>query len=230
MSRKRQNDRTGIAMVYTIVIMIGLCALCSLAVDFGHVQLVKTELRRAADSAARAAASQLRATQSAAIAKAVEYAGYNKADGTLVVLDQVKDIEFGTWSPSDKKFKATTSTDISTCNAVHVTARRITARGTSVPLMFARVLGQNTCDVQAETIVQFIPGVHIDDNIPATGWTNPPVHTNLIVARIQRHNSMRCVFMSCRYEKVPTVCTTASTYGTRTHEPMGGDVLVSDDW
>ncbi len=168
MSRKRQNDRTGIAMVYTIVIMIGLCALCSLAVDFGHVQLVKAELRRAADSGALAAASQLRATRSAAIAKAVEYAGYNKADGTPVVLDQVKDIEFGTWSPSDKKFKATTSTDISTCNAVHVTARRITARGTSVPLMFARVLGQNTCDVQAETIVEFIPGVHIDDNISAT--------------------------------------------------------------
>lgn len=165
MQRSRMR---GVAALYMIVIMIGLCALCSLGVDYGHVQLVKTELRRAADSAARAAASQLRATKSAAIAKAVEYAGYNKVDGTPVVLDQVKDIEFGTWTPADKKFKATTSSDISTCNAVHVIARRITARGTSVPLMFARVLGQNSCDVEAETIVEFIPGVHIDDNIPAT--------------------------------------------------------------
>jgi hypothetical protein len=164
----QRSRARGVAALYVIVIMIALCALCSLGVDFGHVQLVKTELRRTADSAARAAASQMRVGKSAAIAKAVEYAGYNKADGSKVVLDPSKDIEFGTWNPAKEKFTKTNSNDISSCNAVHVIARRITARGNSVPLMFARVLGQDACDVEAESIVQFIGGVKIDDDVPAT--------------------------------------------------------------
>jgi hypothetical protein len=165
MQRSRMR---GVAALYMIVIMVGLCALCSLGVDYGHVQLVKTELRRAADSAARAAASQMRVSKSAAIGKAVEYAAYNYADGSKVVLDQTKDIEFGTWSSASKKFTKSGSNDISALNAVHVTTRRIAARGNAVPLMFARVLGQDACNVEAETIVLFIEGVKIDDDIPAT--------------------------------------------------------------
>jgi hypothetical protein len=166
--KRERYQRRGISAIYMIVAMVGLCALCSLGVDYGHVQLVKTELRRAADSSARAAASQMRVSKSAAIAKAVEYAGYNKADGSKVVLDQTNDIEFGMWNPATRKFTKSNSNDISSLNAVHVIARRITRRGTSVPLMFARVLGQDACDVEAETIVQFIDGVKIDDNVPAT--------------------------------------------------------------
>src|SRR5437660_1393788 len=49
----------GVAMWYAIVLMTVLCMLLSLAVDFGRAQLVKTEMRRAADAGARAAASAI---------------------------------------------------------------------------------------------------------------------------------------------------------------------------
>src|SRR5205823_6223676 len=37
-----------------------------------------------------------------------------------------------------------------------------------VPMMFARVLGRNTCDVQAETIVMAIKPLKVDQKVPAT--------------------------------------------------------------
>ena len=86
-----------------IVIMVALCAFCSLGVDFGRVQIVKTELRRAADASARAAGSQMKLGKSYAVNKAIEYAALNKADGLPVVLDSSKDIEFGTWNAELKK-------------------------------------------------------------------------------------------------------------------------------
>ncbi len=47
-------ERCGIPLIYLTVMMIVLVGLCSLAADYGYVQLAKTELRQAPDSAARA--------------------------------------------------------------------------------------------------------------------------------------------------------------------------------
>jgi hypothetical protein len=56
--------------------------------------------------------------------------------------------------------------------------------------MFGRLLGQNACNVEAETIVQFIGGVNIDDNIPATA--NPylaGMHDGSVASVNNPHNS-----------------------------------------
>jgi uncharacterized membrane protein len=51
------TTRRGMSLMWAIGCMTGLCAIASLAVDYGRVQVVKSELRRAADAAARAGSS-----------------------------------------------------------------------------------------------------------------------------------------------------------------------------
>lgn len=153
---KARRRRRGVVIYYMAGAMVTLCGVCSLAVDLGRVQLVKTELRRSADASARAAAAMLPdATQ--ATAAAVQYAASNNADGTPVVLVPAADVEFGTWSGSPvKSFHVVTGSAITTANAVRVTARRTTARGNATPLLFAKVVGATSCDTSASAIAALI--------------------------------------------------------------------------
>src|SRR5438552_915695 len=80
----RLHGRNGIAAVYAIVMLTMLCGFASLAVDWGRVQLVKTELQHAADAASRAGAAQLQDGVSSVQSAAVTYGGYNTAAGTAV--------------------------------------------------------------------------------------------------------------------------------------------------
>src|SRR4051812_28819908 len=103
MKTKSQKRNRGIATIYAILVMTALCMILSLAVDYGRAQLVKTELRRAADAAARAAAGSLPGNLSAATASAKDIASRNLADGTACVLDPSQDIQYGIWDVKSKK-------------------------------------------------------------------------------------------------------------------------------
>jgi hypothetical protein len=166
MKAKSQNRYRGVVAIYTIVIMTALCMFISLAVDYGRAQLVKTELRRAADASARAAAAYIYSDLNAGTAAAIDIASRNKADGTAVDLVAVQDIQFGNWDVKSKNF--TLSSSSSAINAVRVIARRTQARGNAVPMLFARVLRCSFCDVQAETIVMAVQPLNVSQNIPAT--------------------------------------------------------------
>ena len=147
---KRIGTRpVGVGLTYSIVILFALCALASFAVDMGRVVVVKTQLRAAADAAALAAANDLR---DPAIARttAISVAKANNADGSPVVLDGAKDVEFGTWSESTRTF--TPAAAGTTANAVRVTAYRSTARGNPINLPFAKLLGAGTCDVKGTAV------------------------------------------------------------------------------
>ena len=61
-----------------------------------------------------------------------------------------------------------TGFDVSQANCVHVTLRREAKRGDAVPLMFAKVLGKNSCDIHGEAYVMLVPGVNVDQYVPAT--------------------------------------------------------------
>jgi len=147
--RQRKN-KAGFAFIQTILVLVTLLALVSLSVDYGRVQLAKTELRSAADSAARAAASSI-SNPSAARTLAVQYAAANKADGSAIVIDPSLDVEFGKWD--GHSFTPMGTSNPSLLNAVHVTCSRTAARGNALPLFFASLIGRNTCDVRASSIV-----------------------------------------------------------------------------
>jgi Flp pilus assembly protein TadG len=152
--------RRGIAAVYSILMLVALCGLVSMGVDLGRVQLAKTELRAAADAAARAGVAGLATSVAQASSDAVAIAAANKCDGSAVVLDQTLDIEFGTWTDSTRTFTLLTGAAQNNANSMRITARRIAARNTGIPLVFARLLGRNTCDINAVAIAKatFGPG------------------------------------------------------------------------
>lgn len=154
----RHSNRKGVAALYMIIMMAALCGVASLAVDYGRVQLAKTELRRAADAAARAGASSVFTDTSVARSLAIQYAALNTADGSPVVLDSTKDIDLGSWDSSAKKFTVLTGSGLTSANAIRVTARRNFARANAVPLLFASVLGTSSTDVNAYSIAMLTKG------------------------------------------------------------------------
>jgi hypothetical protein len=135
-----------------MICVMSLMAVISLAVDFGRVQLVKTELARAADAAARSAAAQMGTSLSDAITSAKNIASANPVDsGTLALLNE--DIQFGVWNTGTRVFTHVVTNNPAEVNAVRITAKRVHSRGTAVPLMFARTIGMETIDVTHESIV-----------------------------------------------------------------------------
>src|SRR5688572_25321978 len=125
--------RRGSALIWTTVVLTVLTAFCSLAVDLGRVQVVKTELRRTVDAAARYAAPAMGQGIAAVRARAKDVADDNLADGRPVILTDA-DIEPGHWIKGTRTFVPNGLPN----DAVRVTARR--TGSDAVPLMFARVL------------------------------------------------------------------------------------------
>ena len=132
--------------------MVALVAFSSLAVDLGRVYVVRSELQLAADAAARHGVAGLAVSVSTAQDNAVAAANDNKADGSTVVLDRNIDIEFGTWNRTTRTFTVLTGIARASADAVRVTAQRVAARGNAVSLLWARMIGLGTCNVQASSV------------------------------------------------------------------------------
>jgi Flp pilus assembly protein TadG len=139
-----------------MVVMVALCAIASLAVDYGRVQLAKTELLRAADAAARAAVASIPKGVTAAQNAAIQTAVLNKCDGTPVQVTTA-DIELGIFDTSNGTFQPLTGPSAANANAARVTARRTSARGNPIQLTWAKVVGRNTCDVHSLAIATVTP-------------------------------------------------------------------------
>ena len=139
-------------MAITMVVMM---AFASLAVDYGRAQIAKTELRRAADAAARAGVSYLgdsTAVKNAAVAMAAN----NTCAGDAVQINSNTDVELGTWDTTARVFTPLT-VNTSSADSVRVTCARTAARGNAIPLMFGWIIGQQSCDVQAQSVVRLQP-------------------------------------------------------------------------
>ncbi|HWP40922.1 MAG TPA: TadG family pilus assembly protein [Tepidisphaeraceae bacterium] len=179
-ARRARFQRAGLSVVYLCVALALLMAFASLAVDWGRVQLTRTELRRAADAAARYAVAGLSSDLATAQENARSVAASNTADGTPVILDINQDIEFGTWNPNTRTFTVLSGSARAGANAVRVTARRTTQRGNPVPLLFARIIGRDHCDLTASAIA-----------MKKTGYTLVGIDSVSLsgVARIDSYNS-----------------------------------------
>ncbi len=165
----RRRGRRATAAIYTIITMSVLIGFTSLAVDVGRAELAQTQLQTAADAAARQGVLALHSTsngQSAVPATAAAAAARNLCDGTPVVLNTAADVDLGYWADATRTFAVVT--DPSVANAVRVTARRTAASGTAVPLVFAKILGRPTCDLQAQSIALLVAGSLDTPTVPGT--------------------------------------------------------------
>ena len=136
-----------------MVVLIVLTGFCSLAVDVGRVQLARSELRLAVDSAARHAGhGMVGSGVTAARANAAAAAADNKVAGHTLVLDQNADVEFGTWDAATKTFTRAAAGSEASAKAIRVTGHLTAARGNAVQLVFARVLGKQSFEMTARAI------------------------------------------------------------------------------
>lgn len=139
-------------MVYSLIIMTVIVGIISLAVDLARVQLAKSELQRATDAAARYGVTGLTIDTATVKSRVASIAALNTVDGSPLVINQNVDIEFGTWNGTTNTFTVLTGSAQSSANSIRVTGRRTAARNTAVPLSFARLFGQNSCDLQTSCI------------------------------------------------------------------------------
>ncbi len=167
-----RRRHSGLVLIYVIVAMAVLVGFSSLAVDWGRVQLVRTELQRTADAAARYAVTGLSTSAALAQTYAITAAAENTADGSSVVL-QAGDIVTGNWNTTTRVFVPNGTPR----NAVQVVARRASARGTGVQLVWGRLWpGTPTViDVAASSIAYSAPvstglfGNYVNEGINMSG-------------------------------------------------------------
>jgi hypothetical protein len=174
---RRPRRRRAFSICYLAVAMVGVFAFASLALDYGKMQAGKTELRRAADAGARAAATQL-GTITNVQNFAYQWAYANACDGTAVAIDKTTDVEFWDYNSTDRTHKVLTGTARTGANAVKVTCRR------TLPLVAARVLGAQTCTVQASAVAALVPpgfgliginSITLKGNSTASYWSSTGV-------------------------------------------------------
>lgn len=141
----RSYRKKAFTMVYAVFAVLVLMAFASFAVDWGRVQTAKTELQNATDAAARYAVTGL--IDNSCATKAIAAAGQNSVDSSPLVLTTA-DVTIGAWDSTLRVFTAGGSAH----NAVKVIGHRIAARGTAIPLVFAKTIGRSTCDINTTSV------------------------------------------------------------------------------
>jgi hypothetical protein len=160
----RFDRHRGITLIYVLVSMTALMGLCSLAVDFAHVNIVKNELHFAADAAAQYGAVGLPNGSPAAVANAITAAADNNVDGSPMVI-QASDVLIGNWDTTQTPNFSTTRLPQ---NAVQVTCARTAARGTATALLFASALGRSYSDVTCTATAEVTASTSMTTPILAT--------------------------------------------------------------
>jgi Flp pilus assembly protein TadG len=160
--------RTGAVMVYAMTVLIVMLALGTVAVDWGHVQLAKTQLSGAADAAARAGAAALANSPAAAVDAARWTAAQNVVDGTALSV-AAADVQIGSWNGST--FTRLYGSDQYSANAVKVVAKRDAASRSAIPNTWGSVFGVTSTNLKVEPIAMLVRGLNVDQ--PVAAVSNP---------------------------------------------------------
>jgi Flp pilus assembly protein TadG len=143
--------KRGAVLPLLIVGFLVVTAMTAFSVDFGYISIVKAELRTAVDAATRAGASGLRVSPAEVRQRAKDIASSNKVNGKfLTLLDS--DIVLGNWNASTRTFTPLTGSSEANANSLRITGQLSQSRGTSLNLMFARVLGQSFKEMSVSAV------------------------------------------------------------------------------
>jgi hypothetical protein len=158
-------------LVYSMFLMTILLAMVSLGVDFGRMQMIKTQLQRDADASARGC-MQLYASSTPAVAStwgpAYAASPWNLVDANSGVQPTVTTI-WGSWNATTKAFSTSYSGNPT---AVRITVSRTVANGNAVPLAFPLLNGtqglQRSIDVSATAIAVMTTASSTTSTVPGT--------------------------------------------------------------
>jgi hypothetical protein len=160
------HPRRGATLAFLVFLMVMFMAIASLAVDYGHVQLVKTQMQRTADSVARGYMEYY-------INNGQDYANSNgptlystannPVDGATAAASTVT-VTWGFWTASSGTFSTTSGT----VPAVQVKLTRTASGGNAVPIFWGGVLGFPSADVHVSAVAAEMGGQSTTLNIPST--------------------------------------------------------------
>jgi hypothetical protein len=161
MNTSTKRQRKGAVLFLTVLLMLVMIGMMAFAVDIGYYMVAKTQMQRAADSAAIAAAWELidwnssQATPQSQLLvlakdKAKEYTASNLVANSALELSETDVVAGVLPNPSDPSsaFVPNAATGF---NAVQILIRMDGLTNRSVPFFFAPLLGVNAgnCQVQA---------------------------------------------------------------------------------
>jgi hypothetical protein len=134
-------------VVLAAIFMIVMLAMVAFAIDLGYVANLRTEVQRAADAGAFAAAGRLVDGAAAAEQTARQFVAANLVGGDQVPEAEIE-VEFGEWNFATKQLVP---------SAGPPSAVRVFARQVNQPLFFGHMLGMHKSYAQAEAIATYRP-------------------------------------------------------------------------
>ncbi|MBA4016365.1 MAG: hypothetical protein C0483_04180 [Pirellula sp.] len=146
-NRRSPASRRGIILVLTAVLMTFMLGLIAFAVDIGYIANARTEIQRATDAAAYAAAGALVNGTAGATTEGQAYLTANKVGGKSINTSNAT-FEYGFWDLNTRVFTVTNNSP----NAV-----RVTANQNQTPLFFGKVLNAQTFNIQSKSIATYQP-------------------------------------------------------------------------
>lgn len=151
-NRRRPASRRGVIVVLAAILVVFMLGMIAFALDIGVLNMSRTQLQAAADSAAMAAVTSANQSQAQMLTTAQQFAGYNSVCGSKVNLLSA-DVQWGMWDTTTRVF----TPSVSSGNAVKVTTRANSGTSGQVPLFFGAVLGLSGMDAQASAIAMANP-------------------------------------------------------------------------
>ena len=145
-ARARARRRQGLSMLYLLIILSVVFAIASFAMDYGRVQLSKTQLRMTVDYAAKHAVQWVTAQHSMVLAKANEAAADNKVDGEVPVFS-AGDLVLGNWKTQTRVFTPAGRPQ----NALRITSLQ------TIPLLLGNAVNKPSVTVRAAATAHAIP-------------------------------------------------------------------------
>ena len=151
---KRRRRAGGWALVQAMTSIIAMSLFCSMAVDIGIYYTARTELERAADAAALAAAGTIQqgGDLAAAQAAAVTYAQSNKVFGQVLPAGAVT-VTAGAWT--NNAFVA----NAAPITAVQVKVQRSQSKNNPLTIFFGNIMGVSNVNVAAVSTARLRPAV-----------------------------------------------------------------------
>jgi len=150
---RKMQQRQGAVTVLVLLGMVAMCGMAALTIDLAQVQLARQQLQTAADAAALAGASRLRAGADPVGARlaAQSVAETNMVLGDGATLNAMLDVTVGDYDQATGRVSNTISPE--RLPVVKVTARRTgDSPDGPVPTHFARLFGVQALNVQATAI------------------------------------------------------------------------------
>jgi len=146
------SKEKGQSLVFVALAMILLLGFAAMSIDFGYLSISKDELRRTADAAALAAASQLiKKNYEAGVEEATHFAQANSVAGTPVVINPDTDVEYGQMRqiPGEDPVFVPGATPF---DSVRVTVRRTKDANGALPTFFAGILGHDQVEMTVSAV------------------------------------------------------------------------------